>query len=81
MVGGLCINELQTRPLHRSGGGSVRESGEGGQEEWKRFLFSSPIWLSSAPALEGDSVGSGGFRGEFAQAPPPAHTHTVNSRL
>lgn len=68
-------------PSIEVGGGSVRESGEGGQEEWKRFLFSSPIWLSSAPALEGDSVGSGGFRGEFAQAPPPAHTHTVNSRL
>lgn len=71
-MGGSAIDGLLITLLHRDGGvsGSVGELGDGGKEEWKRFLFSSPIWLSSAPAKEMGEV----FRGELAQTPPPLHT-------
>lgn len=52
MVGGLCtLMGFYLSPLHRDGGWAV--SGSWGKEEWKRFSFPSPIWLSWPQLLGG----------------------------
>lgn len=65
---GLCtLMGFYLSPLHRDGGWAV--SGSWGKEEWKRFSFPSPIWLSW-PQLLGGWGGKGGvFGGALAQTP------------
>lgn len=73
MVGGLCtLMGFYLSPLHRDGGWAV--SGSWGKEEWKRFSFPSPIWLSWPQLL-----GMGWKRGSLRRCVSTDTSHALTA--